>query len=116
MVSYQNRYLIVFGGASQCYEAARGRLCLNDLYVFDTVDKRWELKSRNLFVPSLRMNHVAGVLGNIMIVHGGYNAETGETLDAFHLYDIDLSAWISCKVVAEDAGPETAVSYLAILN
>jgi len=44
------------------------------------------------------MNHVAGTIGCLMLIHGGSNTETRKVLDDFNLFDIELGEWIRCEV------------------
>ena len=44
------------------------------------------------------MNHVAGTLGCLMLIHGGSNTETRKVLGDFNLFDIELGEWIRCEV------------------
>ena len=98
MNGYQNKYFLVFGGASVILKAINMRLCLNDLFMFDTKIKKWEQMPDNKYTPKVRMSHVTSIMGCLMLLQGGYNTETRTTYDDIHLFDIDIKQWIRCIV------------------
>ncbi len=42
------------------------------------------------------MSHAAGVMGGLMLMHGGYSTEGRLVLDDFNLFDFKLMKWITC--------------------
>lgn len=76
MVLWKNKFIIIFGGAATYLKSCKLRVCLSDLFVFDTHKGAWKKIPEEDLTPIKRMNHVAGILENYMIVHGGSNNET----------------------------------------
>jgi len=98
MVAYDDRKLLLFGGAAAYLRALTMRLCLDDLHIFDVSALKWtKVPETDLTAPK-RMNHVADTIGCIMLVHGGHNTEIKKTLDDFNLFDIELGEWIKCEI------------------
>ena len=48
--------------------------------------------------PRKRMNHVAGIYGGILLVHGGFNTEQKKLLNDFALFDLERNKWIECRL------------------
>lgn len=44
------------------------------------------------------MNHASGLLGCVMLVHGGFSTEAKRILDDFSLLDLELMHWVDTKV------------------
>ena len=88
MMNYNNRYLIMFGGAGTYLKSVKMRLCLNDLFLFDLHDCKWREIPEQDLTPAKRMNHVADKIGCLMFIHGGSNNETRKILDDCSLFDI----------------------------
>ena len=44
------------------------------------------------------MNHAAGLLGCVMLVHGGFSTEIKRVLDEFSLFDIEQLKWVETRV------------------
>lgn len=97
MMNYNNRYLIVFGGAGTYLKSVKMRLCLNDLFFFDLNDCKWREIPEQDLTPAKRMNHVADRIGSLMFIHGGSNNETRKILDDCCLFDILSEKWIQCE-------------------
>ena len=70
----------------------------NDVWVYDVGSSRWSEIVCNQALTR-RSQHVAGLLGSIMLVHGGYNCEAKITLDDFQCFDLDLKRWIKTYVI-----------------
>ena len=48
------------------------------------------------------MNHVAGTMGSLMLIHGGYNTEEiVKVLDDFCLFDLELNKWVSVGITCD---------------
>ena len=76
MNQYQDRYLIMFGGAATYLKSIKMRLCLNDLYMYDVNDNLWTRINDQPLTPKSRMGHVSQVFGSMMLVQGGFSTDT----------------------------------------
>jgi hypothetical protein len=48
------------------------------------------------------MNHVAGTMGSLMLIHGGYNTEEiVKVLEDFCLFDLELNQWVSVGITSD---------------
>lgn len=47
--------------------------------------------------PLRRAQHVAGIYGGCLLIHGGFYGEDNRVLSDFAMYDIALGRWIKCK-------------------
>lgn len=74
MLAYDHK-LVVFGGAGAYIPAIKMRLSFNDVHIFDTQSELWLKEPEIEGAPGKRMNHAAGILGSMMIVHGGFNTD-----------------------------------------
>eukprot|EP00276_Gloeochaete_wittrockiana_P007799 CAMPEP_0184658846 /NCGR_PEP_ID=MMETSP0308-20130426/27138_1 /TAXON_ID=38269 /ORGANISM="Gloeochaete witrockiana, Strain SAG 46.84" /LENGTH=313 /DNA_ID=CAMNT_0027098167 /DNA_START=44 /DNA_END=982 /DNA_ORIENTATION=- len=85
-----NSRIFIVGGASA------GDHCYNDVYSLDTDSKCWS-KPRCVLgkPPSERCGHLAGLLGNHIIVFGGVGAgDSGfRCLNDVHLLDLEAMTW-----------------------
>lgn len=88
MNTFLNRYLFMFGGASSVIKSINMRLCLNDLYKFDALDKKWTKMVENMYTPYPRMSHASCIYGPCLIIHGGYNTEKRRTYSDFSIFDV----------------------------
>ena len=69
----------------------------NDVWEFDVASATWtDISGRK--PPTKRTQHVSGLLGSIMLVHGGYNCEGKVTLNDFCLFDIEDRIWIKTAI------------------
>ena len=101
MILY-GRKLVIFGGAGPYISSIKMRLSFNDVQIFDTEKEIWLKEPDIEGAPKKRQNHVAGVLGSVMIVHGGFNTEQKKVLNDYALFDLDTSKWIYCRVFDKD--------------
>lgn len=97
MVVY-DRKLYVFGGAGSYVSSIKVRNSYNDLHVFDTTTNRWLHEPDLENIPRKRMNHAAGLLGCVMLVHGGFSTEAKRALDEYSLFDIEQMKWVETRV------------------
>lgn len=74
------------------------RLSYNDVQVFDVDEEQWLKEPDIEGAPKKRQNHIAGILGSVMLVHGGFNTEQKKVLNDIGLFDIDTHKWINAKV------------------
>ena len=102
-IVHQKR-LYVFGGKTKL--PTYSLMC--DLDIFNLEDKTW--LSPILYTKStlqLRRNHVADLIGQQMIVHGGIN-ENNEYLNDTYLLTMQPMKWTHCSINEETPGPALA--------
>ena len=79
-VLYKNKYYI-FGGKFL------NSTFLSKLDIFDLSTNTWVTNNYNYFLFKLRRNHIACLIGNQMLIHGGVDEE-GEILDDSYLLNL----------------------------
>eukprot|EP01025_Chloroclados_australasicus_P007931 TRINITY_DN1269_c1_g2_i1.p1 TRINITY_DN1269_c1_g2~~TRINITY_DN1269_c1_g2_i1.p1 ORF type:complete len:584 (-),score=64.53 TRINITY_DN1269_c1_g2_i1:309-2060(-) len=87
-VSYNDRYMLVFGGGSVAH-------CYSDLHVLDVESMEWIDVQIGGTPPAARAGHAGTVLGNMWYVVGGGNNITG----CIDMIGLDLSALATSKFV-----------------
>ena len=93
--------LILFGGNAAYMPSLHITRSFNDVWLFDVASATWtEVAGRN--PPAKRTQHVSGLLGSIMLVHGGYNCEGKVTLNDFCLFDLDECKWIKTRITNQN--------------
>lgn len=99
-VIYQKR-LYVFGGKCK----SNNYHYLADLEIFDLTESQWFTPNFNSkTVLELRRNHVAALVGNQMIVHGGFNEENKVLNDA-HILSMSPLKWTPLNISEFTPGP-----------
>jgi len=88
--------IVIFGGAGPYMPSVELRISYNDVQIYDTQKRCWLNVPVGDKLPKKRMSHSSGIMGGIMLVHGGYNTEGKITLDDFNLYDFTLQEWVNC--------------------
>ena len=79
-ILYKNKYYI-FGGKYL------NSTILAKLDIFDLSNNTWMTNNYNYFLFKLRRNHIACLIGNQMLIHGGID-ENGEVLDDSYLLNL----------------------------
>ena len=93
--------LVLFGGNAAYMPSLHMTRSFNDVWLFDVANATWtEVAGRN--PPAKRTQHVSGLLGSIMLVHGGYNCEGKVTLNDFCLFDLDECQWIKTRITNQN--------------
>ena len=88
--TYYNEKLFIYGGKAK----SNNNVFYPDLEIYDLKDKEWKAPmnySSNVLKP--RKNHIAEVLGNQMIIHGGVD-ESGNILGDVYSFNFE-----TCKFV-----------------
>ena len=72
----------------------------NDVQIYDTQAKTWLDIDQNAvggigLQPKKRSSHASGMMGGVMLIHGGYSTEAALLLDDFCLFDVNLRKWIN---------------------
>ena len=117
MNQYQDKFLVLFGGAATYLKSIKMRLCLNDLYIFDVNQNRWDKINDQPNTPKSRMGHVSQIYGSMMLVQGGFSTDTKQTLSDFNLFDLDEKKWINCDIYQTNSdGTEVKESTLQRTN
>ena len=98
MVTYNNK-MVLFGGAGAYIPNLHMMPCFNDIWMFDTDNKKWQKLEGSGIPPKKRMLHVSAALGSVMLIHGGYNSEGKVMLDDFNLFDIEEHMWLRTRVI-----------------
>lgn len=92
-VIYQNK-IYVFGGRTKYTNST----VYSNFDLFSFSDNHWvnpSIGGKNL--PQLRRNHIAEVIGNQMLIHGGMG-DNGEILSDCFLLNFSPLKWTSCSV------------------
>lgn len=105
-VAYQNK-LYVYGGRTKFNASNKENAdLLNGLDYFNLDDNVWYspvISSKN--APRPRRNHVAELIGNQMIIHGGIN-ENGEIANNCYLLNLTPPLkWLKISVSSFETGP-----------
>jgi N-acetylneuraminic acid mutarotase len=77
---------VLFGG-----EKATG-ISSNLVYIYDTITKNWSCVVPNIDVPKLD-SHSALVVGEKMMVYGGYISDKAEYLKDIYAFDLNNHTW-----------------------
>ncbi|CAJ1024021.1 putative Galactose oxidase, central domain/Kelch motif containing protein [Leishmania shawi] len=97
LVSYQDRYLILFGGGSLAHFA-------NDVFVYDMDSRRWSRKTpENSDMVPPRLAHSSVIHGDKMIVYGGQDLCSPVVYD--DVLELDLATWRWSVLQHAQAGP-----------
>ena len=73
-VFFKNRYLIIYGGKSEEIYASTKNLALNDVWIYDIPNNKWERLVMYGFHPNSRWSHWMTVVDkNQIVVFGGAN-------------------------------------------
>ena len=88
--TYDDRYLVAFGGAGEFYFESKKRPFLTNLTIFDVeCNKYINLDEEHCkFAPGPRAHHAACIVDNGLVVHGGIVED--ETFNDWFLYDFHL--------------------------
>lgn len=94
----------VFGGKSK----NNNYPYLADLEIFNQEDHLWSSPILNTSTSlKLRKNHVAELIGHIMIIHGGMT-DNNECLNDTHILSFQPLKWVHCNISEETPGPALA--------
>jgi hypothetical protein len=83
--------MVVFGGGTAYQSGTRQKECLGEVRVLNLEDSKWSWIKCGGDIITPRRNHVAEVIGKIMIIHGGLNYK-GSVLGDLWLFDIGINA------------------------
>lgn len=94
---YYQKKLFIFGGSCRYMDYYYNP----DLEIYNLEDNSWYLP--NCFTKStlkLRKNHIAQVVGSIMLIHGGISEE-GEYLNDTYMFSLTSLKWMPVSVQTE---------------
>lgn len=100
------RTIFVFGGITAEYSHV-SKLS-NVMHAFH-VDKKYWIKvkyERNIFTPLERAFHTAAIIGDYMVIHGGYSHKHGDAEICYsndtHLYHLQCHKWVDFSTLKGD--------------
>ncbi|CAG2233844.1 unnamed protein product [Mytilus edulis] len=85
----------------------------NDLFVFDTVNKKWsQPMQKNLGVPTARAAHGMCAVGTDLVIFGGRDTQCRR--NDLHIFSTDTWKWKECKVQGRQPEPRSFHTTTAI--
>lgn len=91
---YHQYKILIFGGWG------KGEQFLNDLHVYNTLTQSWKTMVTHGDVCTPRSAHSATMIGNLMIVYGGYTRSANGYLS--DMYALDVDKWCWTKIIPKN--------------
>ncbi len=101
-----NNHLVLMGGLGEQIPKMKSRKTFSDLRLFSLDQQHWveqDFSRDGKMENKKRVYHAAAVLGGMLVVHGGYNAEENYLYNQIEIFDFQYKKWTIGEIkVAQD--------------